>query len=151
MKYSWKAALLMCAVLLQGCQSLSKHILPPDVAVQDFQLHKADFTKQTFSLKLNMKNRNQFALPIAAIDYAVSLGGVPVTSGKSANESLFLSAGGSKEIELKFDINMLDLYSKFKNFNASSIDYTVTGNVTTSGIPFAIPFDRKGQVPFSFR
>lgn len=151
MKHYFKLALLSTALLTQGCQTLTKHIQPPDVSVADFQLQKASFTKQTVSLKLNMANRNNFALPISAIDYSLKLGGINVTSGKTANESLYLAAGGNKQIDLNFDINMLDLYSKFKNFNANSLDYEVTGNVTTSGIPFAIPFDRKGQVPFSFR
>ena len=123
----------------------------PEVKVENITWGDVSLEKASGVIKLNVINRNEFAVDLSKIDYALSLGGAEVArSALSAPTKLGASGGsGTVEIPISFSPKSLGL-GAWKMLTGSSGGYGLTGamSVNTPFGPMTLPLDAAGTALF---
>jgi LEA14-like dessication related protein len=82
----------------------------PKIAVESFDLIRADFNGAAMSCTVKVENPNAFALPFPALDWEYSVNAVPfLKSGLDAARAV--PAGGSASAEIRLDLSYAELFS----------------------------------------
>ena len=74
-------ALLGLCVALTGCSMFMKSIEKPTAEVPDVSVSSAGFSGVTGELRLDVMNPNGFGVPLAGIDWELSVGGSRAVTG----------------------------------------------------------------------
>ena len=119
----------------------------PDVSVVAFDVDSLSYDKVQATVKLNVKNNNQFALDLSKLGLNFSLGGKEVSRTQFA-QSASLAPGQSATVEVPmsfspraFGAGMLNLLS------GDDASYAVSGSLDagTRFGPLSLPFTHKGD------
>ncbi len=134
--------LLLVLGTLSACASLPENLLsPPNVALQNVQILRVDFSKQTFLLSFDVANPNSFALPVKSVGYGVKLDGQRFASGETESD-FTVPANGSTQFAISVDLNLLQtapqLLSIVRDAARGEIPYELEGEFAVN-IPFAPP------------
>src|SRR5947207_1729298 len=111
--------LILC-IVSTGCSSLT-NLQRPSAAVTGMNLGTVDERGFTMNFDVNLSNPNSVALPLAAADYKLGLGGVNVLDGK-AKPSGSLPANGSLAVTLPVSVTFEHLLSAEQAIRTSGGD-----------------------------
>ncbi|MEO0574853.1 MAG: LEA type 2 family protein [Pseudomonadota bacterium] len=147
------SVLCIAALSLSGCQSLLDQLQAPDVALSGIRLAEADLTTQRFELEFSISNPNAIALPVRAVDYGVTLGGVSLASG-STTSAFRVPANGDGSFSVSVETSLVDalrmLGTSVLGGAEKTLDYDVGGSVALD-LPLVrpLPFSASGSVDVS--
>jgi LEA14-like dessication related protein len=144
-------ALTLC-LASTGCSSLT-NLQRPSAAVTGMNLGSADERGFTMNFDVNLTNPNSVALPLAAADYKLGLGGVNVLDGK-AKPAGSVPANGSRSVTLPVSVTYENLLSAEQAIRAGGGDvpYDLDGGLSfDTGNPFVgalrVPLRHSGTLP----
>lgn len=142
---------LLPAVLglcLAACSLVAPKFNRPDVSVVGIEMRSGNLLQQTFTVKLNVQNPNDRALPVKGLHAELNVGGEQIASGDS-DHAFVVPARGEFEFDMTIKANMalalLELADQM-NRRSDSIDYEVTGTASID-LPFLrdLPFHQTGS------
>ena len=143
--------LLFCAAA-PGCSSLTG-LQRPTASVTGMALGEVDARGFTMNFDVDLDNPNGVALPLAAADYALGLGGVEVLDGK-ANPSGSVPARGSRRVTLPVSVAFEDLLSAEQAIRdtGGDVPYDLSGGLSfDTGNPLLgslrVPLRYSGTLP----
>jgi len=122
----------------------------PDVAIEQVEWGKLSLDEASASIALKVKNTNQFKADLAAMSYALSLGGQSVANGKLANAlSLDPGAEGVVSIPISFSPKSFGL-GVFQMLTGSGGGYSIGGDMrlATPFGPIELPYSKSGNASF---
>ena len=115
--------LLLCVTLClgsTGCSSLTS-LQRPSASVAGMNLGNVDERGFTMNFDVNLSNPNSVALPLAAADYKLGLGGVQVLDGK-AKPTGSVPANGTRVVTLPVSVTFDHLLSAEQAIRGSGGD-----------------------------
>ncbi len=144
---------LISLFALSACSSTggsfpSLQPLAPEISLKNFQLVKMGFSKQTYRLRLSIKNPNAFPLPINTLNYQLFINNQAFAKGNS-NKAVTIPSQGTGILELDVDSNIMDVIEgagQWFSLAKRSLDYRITGNVGVSSFAIPIPFQYADKV-----
>ncbi len=123
----------------------------PDVKVENITWSNVSLDETTGVIKLNVTNPNQFALDVAKIDYALSLGGAEVAKSALASATKLAASGGSGTVDIPISFSLKNLgLGAVKMLTGSSGGYGLSGalSVNTPFGPMTLPLKAQGTTLF---
>ncbi len=140
----------VCAVLvviLGGCSLFMKSIEKPQAKVRQVAMASAGFAGVTGELKLDVTNPNGFGVPLAGIDWQLSIGGSRAVSG-SVQLAQTIPARGVAPVKTSLTISTLDAAIVAAQLAGGARDYRihVTLRFSTQIGPLEIDLDHAGQL-----
>jgi LEA14-like dessication related protein len=123
----------------------------PDIELAGIEWGKVSLESADATIKLRLKNTNEFPVNLKNLAYALQLEGKEVFSGKTA-QPLSLKAGESGELEIPVSASAsrvgVALLNMVRKAHAS---YTMKGatDLTTPFGPLSLPFERTGDAAMS--
>ena len=102
------ALLALIALLVDGCDSVTGDLDPPNVALDSFSSLPSDGGGPRFQIKLRVQNPNKQALDIAGISYSIALLDREVITGVT-NEVPLLAPYGEEVVTLEAGLNLVQL------------------------------------------
>lgn len=144
------AGLLLAAGLLSACASMENFISTPTVQLNSVQLTDIDITSQTFLLGFDIVNPNSFPLPIANIEYGVSLDGYRFASGETG-AAFTVPANGDSEFAISVNLDLMQtaptLFWIVRDAARRDIPYKLEGQLGVD-IPLTkpVPFKSTGNI-----
>lgn len=135
--------LLIVSLLLSACAGLLKKPEPPQVQLAGVVLTQANLLEQSFIIKLQLSNPNDFELPINGLRYQVDVNDQEFVHGNSLAE-ISLPAKGSAILELDARTNLQALVKQLRDIKATeNARYRIRGEISTTNIN--LPFDHRGE------
>jgi LEA14-like dessication related protein len=134
-----------CALSLAGC--VTPQFTRPNVSVVSIETRGGNMLQQNFSVKLNIQNPNNRALPVRALHVELNVGGEQIASGVS-DRAVIVPALGESQFDLTIKANMALAVLKLANKldqHGSTVDYDLTGAASID-LPFLhdLPFHQSG-------
>lgn len=120
----------------------------PEVQVKGLKWQELGLSNAQGELGLSVKNTNQFAVNLAAMDYKFKLGGQEISAGQLADKALKLEPGQTGDLTLKFGMKPQDLgMAAFRMLSAGSADFELTGlmNAETPFGPMKLDYAKSGK------
>ena len=150
LKYSRFFLIFWSLVFFSGCKLapvVDQLVKEPSVSITQFSLIESSLMKQGFVVELNIENPNVFSLPLAGVDYGLSIANVPVASGVTQANTV-IPAGGEGKIKLEISTNLLKSLPELGGIllqGQRQLSYEVGGQVKldNSLIPM-VPFQKSG-------
>mgnify|MGYP000653871636 CR=1 FL=1 len=144
--------LVLVIGLLSGCSALKYQTAEaPRVSLASLGIQELGLVEQRFDVGLRLRNPNDFALPIAGVEYQVELEGESFASGMT-NDRIELPAMGEQVISLGVTTSLISNLQRLRRWQSAppdSLPYTVSGRVKLAGVPIRLPFDYSGKVPLT--
>lgn len=143
--------LLAAALLIAGCAGLLRSgIGRPTVSVEDARLASLSFQGASLQFDFGIDNPNPVGLHLDGFDYALSVEGTPLLSGRQ-DSKLELAANGKRTVGLPVTVRYQDLWAGLRQVVQKrdaaylleagfSFDLPVLGRVR-------IPVRREGSLP----
>lgn len=97
----------LCLYVLAGCSIFTRSIERPTADVRDVSMSSAGFTGMTGELHLDVTNPNGFGVPLAGIDWQLSVGGARAVTG-SVELSQTIPAKGVAPVTTSLTIDARD-------------------------------------------
>jgi LEA14-like dessication related protein len=91
----------------------------PKIAVESFDLVRADFNGVAMSCRVKVENPNAFDLPFPALDWEYSVNAVPLLKSGAA-DTRAVPAGGSASVEINLDMSYAELFSAVQSLTSRS-------------------------------
>lgn len=143
MKYH--AGVLMIMLGLSGCASLISKPAPPAVKLAGIVLTQANLLEQTFILKLQLSNPNDYVLPIRGLRYQLDINGQPFAHGGNLDE-VTLPAKGDAIVEVDARTNLQAWIKQLRNIgDKDKVAYRIHGEITAPGANVQLPYDHQGE------
>jgi LEA14-like dessication related protein len=138
-------SLVLC---LAACSLAAPKFNRPNVSVVNIEMRGGNLWEQNFTVKLNVQNPNDRALPVSGLHVELNAGGERIASGVS-DRPFVVPAFGESEFDMTIKANMALALLKFANKldqHADSIDYDVSGAASID-LPFLrdLPFHQTGS------
>jgi len=139
--------LLILAVLLAGCASLTKPWQAPEVALAGLRVQELTLARQTLVLTLAMRNPNDRTLPIKGLTYRLKLEGNEIAQGASALDRQ-IPAFGDALVDVEVVGSLLGLIQQLPALALKDrpLDWTITGTATIADGLLTLPYRYSGQV-----
>lgn len=146
-----RLALLAATLLLAGCAGLLRSgIGRPTVSVEDARLASLSFQGASLQFDFGIDNPNPVGLHLDGLDYALSVEGMPLLSGRQ-DSKLELAANAKRTVELPVTVRYQELWAGLRQISQKrdavylleaglSFDLPVLGRVR-------IPVRREGSLP----
>ncbi len=141
-------SLLVLVLGLTACVGLGKRPEPPLVSLDGIELTRLGWTEQAFTLTLNLKNPNNYRLPLRGLSYTLNLNGQPFAKGIST-DAVTIAAGGTSQIRVKVVSNLLAAYGQAKTWLGGSgapLKYSIKGSFGVLHKSIKLPFRRVGEI-----
>ncbi|MDO3379909.1 LEA type 2 family protein [Geoalkalibacter halelectricus] len=133
--------------LVSGCAGLRPE--PPQVSLVALQVQELTLSHINMRADLRLFNPNRFALNIQEVDYALSLNGIRVSSGKSLAPSR-VAAGDSADISLRISGSYLSLLQLIGSLQRQEdLHYLLDGVVRVGGTGlrgYTFPLREEGMI-----
>ena len=100
--------LLPAVILLSGCSMFMRSIEKPKAEVRNVNVTSAGFTGVTGELRLDVQNPNSFGVPLAGIEWQLSIGGARAVTG-TVELSQTIPAKGIAPVTTSLTINAADI------------------------------------------
>ena len=146
---------LAMTTALAGCETLGRQFVAPDVTLASVRLGASDLSTQRFDLQFAVDNPNAVALPVRQVDYDVTLGGLSLASGSSA-EPFRVPANGSGSFSVSVETSLVrvlqTLGTRILRGGETEFDYSAAGSVALD-LPLVrpLPFSSTGKVSLAGR
>ncbi len=151
-KLSFAACLALLVLALSSCTGGGLKIpQAPTIGVSGLQLVSPGLQSQTFRLGLDLKNPNNFLLPLRGFNYTLKLNGIEVAQGVNS-DLINIPAGGNSALQMDISMNLLTLFGRLKGaglLSGKPLKYELSGNVGVLNQALTLPFSRVGQVAVS--
>lgn len=136
----WLAALLLAG----GCATLQGIVQKPEIEFAGVSLDHMTLFEATPVFKFKMTNPNPVRIPVGAITYNMSINDRKFVSGV-ADKGMKIGARESGIVSVPVNVDYLDLFETFTEFNASrEVRYNLSGAIDVG--PFQIPFAHEGSL-----
>ena len=138
--------LVTVLVLLSACAGLPLQPKTPEISLTGIKVEKLGLDEQRFRIQLHLRNPNNFALPVRGLDYALQLNGQKFAEGASTRP-ITVPALGESELELSVAGRLQSALPQILALGTgSSLNYSLSGNVSLSDFPLKIPFSKDGKI-----
>jgi LEA14-like dessication related protein len=138
-------ALTPCA----GCSELLALVQKPTVKVKRVDLKRVSFQDLAVDVVLTVDNPNPIGLPVARLDYQVTVDGHALASGR-ADSSLAIPAAGSADVTLPVAARWDALGATAQSlFERDELPYVISARVgfDVPGGSFDVPIEHQGTLP----
>lgn len=144
-----KFALLASMSLLSACAVLPTVLDPPNVTLAGIELKELGLFEQQFLLKLRLQNPNSVSLPIAGMEYELTLNDQQFARGVS-NQKVDVPAHGEALTDVTVTSSLQSLLNQIGPISSSgdTVNYRVTGHVSVVNRSLKLPFDYSGSIGF---
>ena len=142
----------MLALALSACSLLHPHFEQPSVHVVGVELRGGNLLQQNFTVKLNVQNPNDRALPVRNLTFALKVEGVDFASG-SSEQAFSVPAHGDADFQMDITANLafavLKLTDK-RQQHEDTLGYELTGTARID-LPFSrqVEFHQNGALALS--
>lgn len=138
---------LLPVVALSGCSLFMHSIEKPKAEVRNVSVSSAGFTGVTGELALDVTNPNSFGVPLAGIDWQLSIGGARAVTG-SVSLSQTIPAKGVAPVTTQLTISALDAAAVAGQLAGGSRDYRIHATIkfATRVGEVAVQVDHAGQL-----
>ncbi len=123
--------LLPVVILLSGCSMFMKSIEKPKAEVRNVSVSSAGFTGVTGELRLDVMNPNAFGVPLAGIEWQLSIGGARAVTGTVQLQQT-IPAKGMAPVTTSLTINALDAAVVASQLAGGARDYRIHAKLTFS-------------------
>ena len=140
--------LVSLLLVLTACTGLRRDTQPPEVTLSEITLVGMTFLEQEWELTLRARNPNDYPLHLRTLDYQIMVENKPFARGLS-NEAITLPAMGDALVRTRITTGLFETLRQFQAMEyvpGMPIRYRITGNARVGNVPFALPFDRRGEV-----
>jgi LEA14-like dessication related protein len=123
----------------------------PDIEVAEVKWGDLSLSQATGTIKLNVVNRNQFAMDLSKMSYAFSLGDVEVAKSSLAKPVSFAAGGGAGTIEIPLSVSAQQAgLGVLRMLTGSGASYKFAGSadLNTPFGPISVPLDKSGNCSF---
>ena len=140
------ASLGLC-VVLSGCSMFMNSIEKPTAEVRDVSVTSAGFSGVTGELRLDVMNPNGFGVPLAGIDWELSVGGSRAVSGTVQLQQT-IPARGVAPVVTSLSIAARDAIAVASALSGGARDYEIHARLTFSTAvgPLAVDIKHAGQL-----
>jgi LEA14-like dessication related protein len=134
------------ALLVAAC-ALAPKLATPELSVVAVQVVGSDLLAQRLKVRMRVQNPNNRTLPIAGLEYTLTVDGQPLATGESA-ASFVVPALGTAEFDMNVTTNvagaLIGLLSRGAD-GQQSLAYSISGKISLSqGWLRSIPFEQHG-------
>ena len=138
---------LLCAVLVAGCATLTERWQSPEVAFAGLRLKEVTLARQTVIVTLTVRNPNDRPLPIKAMTGRLQVEGNEVARGASTLDRQ-IPAFGEALVDLDVEGSLVGLIQQLPSLSLKDapLDWTVSGTVTVADGFLILPYRYSGQV-----
>ncbi|MBN1426304.1 LEA type 2 family protein [Candidatus Fermentibacteria bacterium] len=135
---------VVLAVMVQGCSTVQElaRAQKPRVTVANARISGLSFDAVDLAVDLKVINPNSFSLPLAGLDFDLSLDGRSVLTGNRP-QSVTVPAGGQRIISLPLSLRFRDLYASVTSLHGR--DEATYG--LSCGLSFDLPVLGRTKVP----
>jgi LEA14-like dessication related protein len=106
----------------------------PKIAVESFDIIRADFSGVAMMCRVTIENPNAFAIPFPSVDWEYSVNAVPFLKN-SAADTRSVPAGGAASVDINLDIGYAELLGAVR----SLVNLNAAPWVMNLGAVFSIP------------
>lgn len=141
--------LISCSALLSACASLTSDLSAPELKVSKVGLVKAGLLQQEWQIDLTAHNPNDRKITVKSLSYDLFIDDHRFARG-STNEKVVLKAHEDGEFSTHIKTGLIETVNKFKQIGITPgkpVPYRIKGRVNVGLVPFAIPFDKDGEIP----
>jgi LEA14-like dessication related protein len=142
------ASLLILLLILSGCAALQTQEERVRVTIVDLRPLESTLMEQRYLVKIRLQNRAKEALTIDGMSFDLDLNGKRFASGVSDEETTV--PGFSESIlEVKLSSTVFGLIKQFSALQerqSGTLDYQISGSLSTPNSLLALPFNEKGEV-----
>lgn len=138
---------LLPALVLSGCSLFMHSIEKPAAEVRNVSVSSAGFGGMAGELRLDVTNPNGFGVPLAGIDWQLSVGGARAVTGSVAL-SQTIPAKGVAPVRTSLAINALDAAVVARQLAGGARDYRIHATIkfATRVGEVAVDVDHAGQL-----
>ncbi len=137
----------LTCLAISGCSLFMRSIEKPQATVRDVEVTSAGFTGVTGELKLDVMNPNGFGVPLAGIDWQLSVGGARAVTG-TVQLNQTIPAKGVAPVTTSLTIDARDAVAVASALAGGARDYRIHARLTFSTAvgPVAVDIDHAGQL-----
>jgi LEA14-like dessication related protein len=134
-------------LLLTGCAAVVEQWKPPQVVLAGISPQAIGLDRQSFVVRLRVKNPNDRPLPIEALTYRLAIEGTEIARGDTALGQE-IPAFGKAMVDLKVNSNLLAVLPAISMAAATQerLHWTIAGTVSIAGGLVALPYWYSGAV-----
>ena len=121
----------LASLVLSACSMFMRSIEKPQATVRDVQVSSAGFSGVAGELRLDVMNPNSFGVPLAGIDWELSIGGArAVTGNVTLNQTI--PAKGMAPVATSLAIDARDAVAVASALGGGARDYRIRAKLTFS-------------------
>lgn len=136
---------LLLMLSLSGCASLMSKPEPPTVKLAGITLTQANLLEQTFILKLQLSNPNDYELPIRGLRYQLDINGQEFARGGNL-DAVTLPAKSDAIVEVDAKTNLQAWITQLRNIgDKDRVAYRIHGEIAAPGANLQLPYDHRGE------
>jgi len=156
LRHRYGFCVLLLAVLLNGCATLIPHFEQPQVNVVSIKAPNRGSVDQQFRVGLRVSNPNSMALDVKGMSYELSIDGIALASGVTADIPL-VAAYSEVNFEVPISVSLLNSLRLFKRLVESpqaegrkALPYELKARIDVGGpwVP-RITVSEQGEIPLS--
>lgn len=150
---SWNAyrptfPLIACAILaLAGCATLTKPWNTPEVSLAGLRATELGLARQSFIVRLRVRNPNDRTLPIKAMTYRLFLEDNELANGAGELDRQ-IPAFGEETVEVEVNGNLLALVPQLPilAMKQGDLAWKISGTLTVAGGLITLPYRYSGEI-----
>jgi LEA14-like dessication related protein len=146
-----RAAILLLALLIDGCAGLGTYSEAPRVSLVSIQPLELGVLEQRYGLRLRILNPNDAALPVEGMSYALRINDREFAYGVS-RQPVTIPPYGEALLDVDVVSSLLGVLQQLQEANAGkreSLTYRLTGHLSLANRPGKLPFDYRGELNYS--
>ena len=138
---------LLPLLLVSGCSMFMHSIEKPKAEVRNVSVSSAGFTGVTGELRLDVMNPNGFGVPLAGIEWQLSIGGARAVTGTVQLQQT-IPAKGVAPVTTSLTINAIDAAIVANQLAGGARDYRIHARLkfSTQVGEVAVDLDHAGQL-----
>jgi len=142
-----RSAILGLCVAVSGCSMFMNSIEKPTAEVQSVSVSSAGFSGVTGELRIDVMNPNSFGVPLAGIDWDLSVGGSRAVTG-SVQLQQTIPARGLAPVVTSLSIAARDAIAVASALSGGARNYEIHARLTFSTAvgPLVVDVNHQGQL-----
>ena len=140
--------LMLLLVVAAGAQAMSPDLQPPTVSLYDLRIVDLNPQRQTFAVRLLVKNPNLAEIPLHEVRYRIELNGREIVQGRSEHP-VTLPGLGQTVVDMQTVASVHAVIEQLDGMvrNGSlSASYRIHGEARLGTGAIVIPFDQGGSL-----
>jgi LEA14-like dessication related protein len=137
------------ALLQYSCSVIPPiNLKSPELAFSDLSVSEFNFEKVKFVVTVAAKNTNDVDIPLSNMKFDLNVLETAVGTG-AALKDINLPKNGAAQVPIEFTMGTSQLIGILKQVNLrdlTRLTYSLKGSANWNNGPFAIPFERKGDL-----